>query len=122
MKKSLKIFSATVAMLLLATSCGVVSFTGRKQMLLFSDAEITALSEESYTEFMSTATISSDKEATAMLKGVGNKMVAAIEAYMKEHDQSNVLSGLIGNSSWYSRKKSMHSASRTERSYFTKES
>ena len=94
MKKSLGIVSAAVAMLLLATSCGVVSFTGRKQMLLFSDSEITALSEESYTEFMSTATISSDMEATQVLKGVGDKMVAAIEAYMKEHDQSNVLSGL----------------------------
>ncbi|MBE6239407.1 MAG: M48 family metallopeptidase [Bacteroidales bacterium] len=94
MKKSLKIVAALAALMLLAVSCGVVSFTGRRQVLLFSDSEIAALSDESYAEFMSTAKISSDADASAMLKGVGDRMVSALESYMKSHDMESALSGL----------------------------
>ena len=91
---SLKSIAAIAAITLLAVSCGVVSFTGRKQILLFSDSEIAALSDESYTEFISTATISTDAAATKMLKSVGQQMVSALETYMKTHGQSSALSGL----------------------------
>lgn len=94
MKKSLKIIAAMAVVMLLAASCGVVSFTGRRQMLLFSDSEIAALSEESYSEFMSTAKISSDAEAVKVLKGVGEKMVSALESYMTAHNMESALSGL----------------------------
>ena len=94
MKKSTKLISAIVTTILMATSCGVVSFTGRKQILLFSDSEITALSDQSYAEFMSTATISKDAAATKMLKDVGKKMVSALETYMQSHGQSSTLTGL----------------------------
>lgn len=94
MKKSLKIVAALAASALLAASCGVVSFTGRRQVLLFSDSEIAALSDESYAEFMSTAKISSDADAVRMLKGVGESMVSALESYMKSHDMESALSGL----------------------------
>lgn len=83
MKRSFGIISALAAIALLAVSCGVVSFTGRKQMLLFSDSEISAMSNTSYTEFMSTAKISTNKEATQMLLEVGNRMVAALDSYTK---------------------------------------
>ena len=91
---SLKNIAAIAAITLLAVSCGVVSFTGRKQILLFSDSEIAALSNESYTEFISTAKISTDAAATKMLKGVGQQMVSALETYMKANGQSSALSGL----------------------------
>ena len=94
MKKSTKLISAIATTILMATSCGVVSFTGRKQILLFSDSEITALSDQSYAEFMSTATISKDAAATKMLKDVGKKMVSALESYMQSHGQSSTLTGL----------------------------
>ena len=64
MKKSWKIIAAVTALLMTAVSCGVVSFTGRKQVLLFSDSEIASLSDQSFAEFMSTATISSNAGAT----------------------------------------------------------
>lgn len=64
MRTSFKIIAALAAAVLLAVSCGVVSFTGRKQMLLFSDSEITALSDQSYADFMKTAKVSSDAKAT----------------------------------------------------------
>lgn len=94
MKGSFKVLAALAAVVLLAVSCGVVSFTGRKQILLFSDSEITALSDESYAEFMKTATVSSDADATKRLKDVGGKMAAALESYMKSHDMNSALSGL----------------------------
>lgn len=94
MKKSLKFISALCALAFLAVSCGVVSFTGRKQILLFSDSEITALSDQSYADFMKTAQISSNAAATKTLKAVGAKMVAALESYMKAHGQTGALSGL----------------------------
>lgn len=91
---SFKSFAAIMTIAILTVSCGVVSFTGRRQILLFSDSEIAALSDESYTEFLSTATVSSDAAATKMLKSVGKQMVSALETYMKTHGQSSVLSGL----------------------------
>lgn len=94
MKLSLKNIAAVAAAVLITASCGVVSFTGRRQILMFSDGEIAALSDESYKEFMNTARLSSDPEATRMLKGVGQKMVSALESYMKKNGQEEVLSGL----------------------------
>ena len=94
MKKSLKIIAVVVAMAFMAVSCGVVSFTGRKQILLFSESEITALSEQSYTDFMKSAKVSSDVVATKMVKEVGKKMVAALESYMVKNGQNGALKGL----------------------------
>lgn len=94
MNRPLKIISAIAIMAFLAVSCGVVSFTGRKQILLFSDSDIAALSDESYAEFMATAKVSSDAAATKMLVNVGEKMVSALEAYMQTHGMSSALSGL----------------------------
>ena len=51
MNKRLKFFSLICAGAILA-ACGTVAFTGRRQMLLFSDSEIAQLSEQSYNEFM----------------------------------------------------------------------
>lgn len=94
MKLSLKNIAAVAAAVLMTASCGVVSFTGRRQILMFSDGEIASLSDESYKEFMNTARLSSDLEATRMLKGVGQKMVSALESYMKKNGQEEALSGL----------------------------
>lgn len=94
MKLYLKNIAAVAAAVLITASCGVVSFTGRRQILMFSDGEIASLSDESYKEFMNTARLSSDMEATRMLKGVGQKMVSALESYMKKNGQEEALSGL----------------------------
>ena len=94
MRKVFKLSAAICIISLLVASCGVVSFTGRKQILLFSDSEIAALSDESYSEFMSTATPSSDVAATRMLNEVGSRMVTALESYLRSHGQSSSLNGL----------------------------
>ncbi len=94
MKKTLKVLVAATALAFVAVSCGVVSFTGRKQILLYSDSEIMSLSDQSYAEFMKSASPSSNASATRMIKEVGNRMVSALESYMKEQGLSSSLSGL----------------------------
>jgi len=94
MSKHLKTIAAILAITLAAVSCGVVSFTGRRQLLLFSDSEITSLSNQSYSEFMSSAKVSSDAAAVKMLKETGTRMVSALESYMNSHNMSSSLSGL----------------------------
>lgn len=89
MKRSFGIITAIAAIALLAVSCGVVSFTGRRQMLLYTDSEISAMSNISYAEFMSTAKVSTDKEATQMLQDVGNRMVAALDSYTKTQGKNS---------------------------------
>lgn len=94
MKKSFKIVVASVVLAFVMVSCGVVSFTGRKQILLFSDSEIMALSDQSYAEFMQSASVSTNAAATKRLKEVGAKMVSALESYLESHSQKSVLNGL----------------------------
>ena len=68
--------------------------TGRRQMLLFSDSEITAMSESSYTEFMSSAQVSNNVSDTKMLVEVGKRMTTALNTYLSTIGQSNSLQGI----------------------------
>ncbi|MGN1220469.1 MAG: M48 family metallopeptidase [Candidatus Cryptobacteroides sp.] len=94
MNKKIKSIAAFSAAAILLTACGTVAFTGRKQVLLFSDSDITSLSEQSYTEFMQTAKESSDASRTAMLVEVGRRMTAALESYLSKTGQNNALMNL----------------------------
>lgn len=97
MNKKIKSIAAFSAAAIILTACGTVAFTGRKQVLLFSDSEITSLSEQSYTEFMQTAKESSDASQTAMLVNVGKRMTAALESYLSKTGQNNALMNLSWN-------------------------
>ncbi len=94
MNKKIKSIAAFSAAAILLTACGTVAFTGRKQVLLFSDSEITSLSEQSYSEFMSTAKISTRSSESKTLTEVGKRMTAALESYLKTTGQTSALSGL----------------------------
>ncbi len=83
-----------ITLLVSIYSCGSVALTGRQQLLLYSDSQILSLSEQSYTEFMTTATESSNTTANKMVKGVCSKMVTAMENYFKKTGQSSYMSGL----------------------------
>jgi predicted Zn-dependent protease len=79
--KRLLPFLMTMALLL--TSCGSVPITGRKQLNLVSDSEVLQSSLASYTSFMQTATISTQKTQSAQVTRVGQRIAAATEAYLK---------------------------------------
>jgi predicted Zn-dependent protease len=95
MKKILIFMAAAAVVAMMAVSCGVVSFTGRKQLAFFPDSEIMALSEKSYVELMKGEKVSSNAADAKLVKEVGGRMVSALREYMKSSGQSSTLSGLV---------------------------
>jgi len=70
----------SVLLLLLAfAACKSVPYTNRKQLVLVSASEETALGQSAYTDALSKAKISGDAEATAMVKRVGARIAAVSE-------------------------------------------
>jgi len=82
--KCIKEITWTVIVLLFLASCGSVPLTGRKQILLVSDAELLTASLTQYEAYMKTATKSSDKTKAATVERVGRKIAAATEDYLKQ--------------------------------------
>lgn len=77
-------------------SCSTVMLTGRKQLLLVSDSEILTSSFQSYKQFIDSVPASKDKVNTALVKKVGGKISAAVEAYMK----ANGMEADVANYAW----------------------
>ena len=82
------------ALVLLATACGTtntVPITGRKTRLLVDDAQILSLSSQQYQDYMKGAKLSSNKNNTALVKRVGQRLATAVETYLRENGYSNEL-------------------------------
>ena len=79
--KKLLWFAPLVGLILIA--CSTVSMTGRKQLNLVSEAEILSASLSEYQTYMKTAKISTDANATAIVKNVAQRIAAAAEAYLQ---------------------------------------
>ena len=91
MKK--KVILSLLALVIL-NACGTTAFTGRKQLLVFSDEAVSALSDQSYAEFLQSAVISKDALHKEMIRTVGNRMVTALTAYLEGIGQPDYLTGL----------------------------
>ena len=81
---------------LILSGCGSVPVTGRKQMLLVSDSEVLTSSLTQYSDYMKTATPSTNTNGKAMVTRVGEKIAAATEAYLK----ANGLANEVQNFTW----------------------
>ena len=89
----------TISILVLAillSSCSSVLLTGRKQLLLVSDAEVLTSSFQSYKQFIDSVPASKDKVNTALVKKVGKNMSTVVENYLK----STGLEAEIANFAW----------------------
>jgi predicted Zn-dependent protease len=95
MKRSQLIVAATALLLatVLLVACATVPITGRKQLSLISDGEMHAMSFQQYEQVIAQSRLSSDAEATAMIKRVGGRIQAAVEKYFHEHGMSGELEG-----------------------------
>lgn len=62
---------------LFLAACSTVPMTGRTQLLLSSEAEEAAAGATSYSQYLAESKISTDKEKTALVKKVGQKIAAA---------------------------------------------
>ena len=90
MKRTVKwLVSLLLAAILVA--CSSVAFTGRNRMLLYSDSEITSLSNESYNELMSTSKVSDNRAQTAMIEEVGQRLTSALTKYLASKGEQSLL-------------------------------
>lgn len=78
-----------VFMLLLLAGCSSVALTGRKQLLLVSDAEVMSLSNSSFQDYMKTAKPSTNAANTAMVVRVGKRIANAVETYLRNNGMAN---------------------------------
>ncbi|MDR2585990.1 MAG: M48 family metallopeptidase [Prevotellaceae bacterium] len=74
-----------IALSALMQSCGSVAITGRKQVLLFDSGQIASLSNDAYSEVMSTATLSKNTNMTKMVQDVGFRLSQAVISYMTQN-------------------------------------
>ena len=74
-------------------ACATVPITGRKQLSLISDSEMNALSFQQYDQVIAESDISTDAEATAMVKRVGTRIQGAVEKYFHDNGMSSHLDG-----------------------------
>ncbi len=81
-------------LIIIVISCGKVMITGRNQMLLFSQGELTSLSNQAYTEIMSTTSPSTNRAQTAMVNKVGEDLTQAVERYLKKNGWESSLEGI----------------------------
>lgn len=85
-----------VLVALILASCSSVLVTGRKQLLLVSDAEVLSMSATSYKQFIDSVPASKDTLNARMVRRVGAKIAAAVEQYLK----NNGLGADTANYNW----------------------
>lgn len=85
--------AAALAALLLVAACATVPLTGRRQLSLIPDSQLNAMSFQQYGQVLEESRLSSDPEATAMIKRVGARIQGAVERYFAQTGQSGQLDG-----------------------------
>jgi predicted Zn-dependent protease len=93
--RKIKIFrtGAIILVVLLIAACGKVMITGRKQLLLYSQGDITNLSNQAYTEIMSQSQLSANKNHNAVVKKVGEDLTQAVKSYFAKNGWQNEAEG-----------------------------
>lgn len=83
-------FSGAARLVMLAAlsfvfiTCSTVPITGRKQLSLIPSSQILGMSYSEYDNFLKSNKLSTDQQATAMIKRVGGRIQGAVERYFKE--------------------------------------
>jgi predicted Zn-dependent protease len=91
--KIIKIAIPIVLVLITLYYCTTVPITGRKQLNIIPASQINALSFQQYDEFLKSNKLSSDAQATALVKKVGLNIKNAVERYFAEKNLSKQLEG-----------------------------
>jgi predicted Zn-dependent protease len=81
---------------LAVVSCATVPITGRQSLHLVPESELLTLSLQQYREVLKNSKLSGDREKTAMVRKVGNKIARAAEAFLKENGRQDA----VGNYHW----------------------
>lgn len=70
---------------LVISACSTVPLTGRRQLILVSEGELTAMSLESYKQVLSESTLSKDPAQVDMVRRIGGRLAAATEKYLGDN-------------------------------------
>lgn len=84
---------SSIVLLAIVAACATVPITGRKQLNLVSDSEVMGMSFSQYDQFLKENKLSTDKEKTAMVKRVGEKISKAVEKYMADNGYASHIAG-----------------------------
>jgi predicted Zn-dependent protease len=74
-------------------NCSSVPLTGRKQLSLISDADLTQSSLTSYAQLKDSLKLSADKTNTALVQRVGNNIRLAVEKTLKANGMESSIQG-----------------------------
>ncbi|MDZ7372148.1 MAG: M48 family metallopeptidase [candidate division KSB1 bacterium] len=74
-------------------ACTTVPITGRKQLNLIPQSDMLSMSYQQYDAFLKENKLSTDPQATAMVKRVGSRIQKAVEQYFAEQKMSSHLQG-----------------------------
>lgn len=78
---------------ILNSSCSNVPLTGRKQLTAIPASQMLALSADSYSQVLNDNKLSTNTNYTSSVKRVGEKVTAAVVAYMKQNNLENRVEG-----------------------------
>ncbi len=90
---NLKRFTALFTIVLFILSCTKVPISGRRQLHLLPESQMTAMALTEYKTFLSSNKISSDITNTAMVKRVGDRIAKAVTSYLNSHNYSKRVEG-----------------------------
>jgi predicted Zn-dependent protease len=77
----------------LLSGCSTVPITGRKQLKIIPEQQMIAQSAVSYAEVISEGPLSTNEEQTKQIKRVGERISAAVEAYLVANNQQDLIEG-----------------------------
>ncbi len=90
--RSLNLLLVLTAMIILE-ACSTVPLTGRKQFVAIPSSQMLALSADSYSQVLNESTLSSNQAYVNMVREVGEKLTAAVGAYLKQLNQESAIAG-----------------------------
>lgn len=85
--------TGAMVLLLVAISCTKVPVTGRSQLNLIPSGQMNAMSFQQYEQVLAESKLSTDAEATAMIRRVGVRIKGAVETYFAQQGLSDQLDG-----------------------------
>lgn len=90
-------FQSRIVLLLVCSffivSCSTVPLTGRRQLSLVPASEMLSMSTQEYSTFLKQNKLSTDQQATAMVRRVGSRIQGAVERYFSDKGLSDQLAG-----------------------------
>lgn len=93
MKRLFKISLSLYLVVIMLYACTTVPLTGRRQLSLMPESEMISMSFSSYSDFMKTNPVSTEKASVALVQSVGKDISEAVIKYFADNNLSSRLNG-----------------------------